>query len=130
MRTETRTALLDRLAEFDEVVEIGIGTRTTIAASLVEAGVRVTATDVVPRAVPPGVEFVRDDVTAPTPAVYEGAAALYALNFPPELHRSALSLARRLDVPLLFTTLGADPAEIPVRPETLPGDTLFRARRR
>lgn len=130
MRSETRDALLDRLAEFDAPVEIGVGNRTVIAEGLAAGGARVTATDVVPREVPPGVTFVRDDVTAPSLDVYAGADALYALNFPPELHRPALALARRLGVPLLFTTLGTDPAEVPVRPETLPGETLFRARRR
>jgi hypothetical protein len=127
VQPETRRAIVDRLAAFERVVEIGIGHRTGVAADLADAGVAVTATDVRERSVPAGVEFVRDDVTDPTPGVYADADALYALNCPPELHRPAADLARDVDVPFRFTTLGADPPAVPVVRETLPGETLFVA---
>ncbi|WP_433625686.1 UPF0146 family protein [Halomicrococcus sp. NG-SE-24] len=126
MKPATRDALVARLAEFGRVVEVGIGNRPDVAEALADR-VAVTATDVVPREVPEGVRFVVDDVTDPSPDVYEAADALYALNLPPELHRPALAVARRHDAVLAFTTLGAEQPAVPVRRETIPGETLFWA---
>jgi uncharacterized UPF0146 family protein len=123
-------ALADRLARYEHVVEVGIGRRTDIARALAERGVAVTATDVYERSVPDGVTFVVDDVTDPDPAVYADADAVYALNLPPELHRPLRDVASAADADLLFTTLGGDQPSIPVERETVPGDTLYRARRR
>jgi len=90
----------------------------------------VTVTDVRDRPVPTGVRFVRDDVTDPDRSVYAATDAVFARNLPPELHRPARGLARSVDVPLLFTTLGGDQPVIPVTRETLPGATLFVTARR
>ncbi|WP_435334856.1 UPF0146 family protein [Haloarchaeobius sp. TZWWS8] len=130
MVTDSTDSLIDRLAEFDRVVEVGIGNRTDVAAGLAERGVEVVATDVHDRDVPAGVEFVVDDVTAPDQSVYADADAIYALNLPPELHRPVADVARRAGAAFLFTTLGGDPPAIPVDRETIPGDTLFVARDR
>jgi uncharacterized UPF0146 family protein len=124
----TRDALVDALAAFDTVVEVGIGHRTAVAAGLVERGVSVTATDIHERPVPDGVTFVRDDVTDPDPSVYADADAIYALNCPPELHRPMRDLAEAVDAAFLFTTLGGDPPTVPVDRQTLPGETLFVAK--
>lgn len=124
-----RTALVERLARFDAVVEVGVGERPAVAAALADRGVDVTATDVRERSVPEAVAFVRDDVTAPDHAVYAGADVLFARNCPPELHRPVLDLARAHDAAFWFTTLGGDPAAVPVERESLPeGETLFVAR--
>ncbi len=120
--------LLEALAGYDRVVEIGIGRRTDVAAALVDRGVIVTATDVYDRGVPDGVEFVRDDVVDPDPAAYDGADAVYALNLPPELHRPALEVARAADADLLFTTLGGDQPAVPVERRTVASGTLYVAR--
>ena len=128
MRTPTCRAIVGRLSDFERVVEVGIGTRTEVARALADAGATVTATDVHPRAVPEGVRFARDDVTDPDPALYRDADAIYALNLPPELHRSALDVARRADAAFLFTTLGGDQPTVPVERETIPGETIFVAR--
>lgn len=125
MHDVTREALVSRLSDYERVVEIGIGRRTGVARALAAAGVSVVATDVRGRAVPPGVRFVVDDVTDPDPSVYADADALYARNLPPELQRPALSLARDVGAPLLFTTLGADPAVVPASREPIPRGTLF-----
>jgi hypothetical protein len=109
-------------------VEVGVGQRPEVAAALADAGKRVTATDVHPREVPAAVDFERDDVVDPDPAVYRDADAVYALNLPPELHRPTLDVARRHDAAFLFTTLGGDQPAVPVERETLPGETLFVAR--
>lgn len=128
MDTTTVAAIADALSPFENLVEIGIGTRTDVAATLAEAGKQVTATDVVPREVPEGVRFVRDDVTDPDLAIYEDADAIYGLNLPPELHRPTDRLARRVGAAFLFTTLGGDEPAVDVTPRTIPRDTIYRAR--
>jgi len=126
VHTEANVALVDRLARYDDLVEVGIGSRPGVAAALADRGRTVTATDVREREVPAGVRFVRDDVTDPDPAVYRGADAVYALNCPPELQRPLSAAARTADADCLFTTLGTDPAVVDTAPETLPDGTLFR----
>jgi uncharacterized protein len=123
----TRYALCDALAAYDPLVEVGIGYRSDVAAGLVARGHAVTATDVEARPVPEGVRFVRDDVTDPEPEIYAGAAAIYALNCPPELHRPIRDLARSVGAAFPFTTLGTDPPAVPVETRTLPEETLYLA---
>lgn len=130
MNPDSQAGIVEALARFDRVVEVGIGNRTDVSAALVEAGVSVTATDVTTRAVPDGVRFVIDDVTAPDSEVYAGADAVYALNLPPELHRPAWDVAREHGAAFYFTTLGGDQPEVPVERRTLPGETLYVARKR
>jgi uncharacterized UPF0146 family protein len=130
VRRASQTALADRLSEYAAVVEIGVGRRPDLAAALAASGTTVTATDVEPRETPPEVRFVRDDVTDPTVSVYADAEALVARNLPPELQRPTAELADRVDADFLFTTLGGDPATVPVRRETLAGETLFVYRNR
>ena len=122
-------ALVERLAGYDTLVEVGIGNRPAVAAALADRGCTVTATDVHDREAPASVRFVRDDVTDPHHAVYTDADAVYALNCPPELHRPARAVARRVDADLLFTTLGGDPPLVPVTRESIAGtgETLFVA---
>jgi uncharacterized UPF0146 family protein len=127
VRPETVNAIVDRLESADRVVEIGIGNRPAVARELAARGVSVTATDIVDRETPPRVRFVRDDVTAPTISVYEGADALFAQNLPPELHRPTTLLAADIGADCLFTTLGSDPPLVDVSRETIPGETLFVA---
>lgn len=127
MRADARVAIVSRLAEYSRAVEVGIGTRTEVAAGLVDRGVSVTAMDVHERSVPPGVRFVHDDLTDPTFERYLETSVVYGCNLPPELHRPAYEFARQLDAELAFTTLGMDPPTIDVHPETLPGATLFWA---
>lgn len=124
-RTE---AIADRLRRFDRVVEVGVGRRPGVAAALAAAGADVVATDVHERPVPAGVRFLRDDVTAPDVGAYADADCVYALNCPPELHRPLLAVAREAGTACVFTTLGGDGPAVPVRRETVAGDTLFWAR--
>ena len=134
MSDAPRAALVDRLAEFDSLVEVGVGRRTDVAAALADRGREVTATDVRERTVPAGVEFVRDDVVAASERSDPGdayrAAAVYALNCPPELHRPLREVARAVGATCLFTTLGADAPAVDADAETLPAETLFVARSR
>jgi uncharacterized UPF0146 family protein len=131
VETRTRDALSARLARYDTLVEVGVGRRPDVAAALAAAGRSVTATDVRDFDVPDGVRFVRDDVVERSrqsdPGSLYHVDAIYALNFPPELHRPAREVARRVGADFLFTTLGYDEPAIPVRRETLPGETLYVA---
>jgi uncharacterized UPF0146 family protein len=116
------------LAEFDRLVEVGVGKRGDVAATLADRGRSVTATDVHEREVPKGVEFVLDDVTDPDRSVYDTADAIYALNCPPELHQPLLEIADRVDAACLFTTLGGDQPAVPVERRTVESGTLYVAR--
>ncbi|WP_458184971.1 UPF0146 family protein [Haladaptatus sp. NG-WS-4] len=128
MNSGTCDGIAARLADYERAVEIGIGNRTDVARALSDAGVTVTATDVHPKEVPEGVRFVLDDVTDPDATVYEDVDVLYGLNVPPEMHRPALAVARAFDADFVFTTLGGDQPSVPVRRETILGETLFWAR--
>ena len=134
MSTRRDTALVGRFAEYASAVEVGIGRRPDVAAGLVDAGVSVTATDVVDRDVPPQVPFVRDDIVVASERDHPGgtyeAALLYGLNLPPELHRPALDVARAVGADFLFTTLGYDSPTVPCETTSLSGrGTLYLGRR-
>lgn len=130
-----RAALLDRLADYDSLLEVGVGRRPGVAAALAARDRDVTATDVHERDVPAGVRFVRDDVVAAAERVADGespgdhyrVAAIYALDLPPELHRPARRVARAVDAAFLFTTLGCDQPAVPVSRERAATETLFVA---
>jgi uncharacterized UPF0146 family protein len=131
--TRRDTALVARLSGYASAVEVGVGRRYDVAVGLVDAGVSVTATDIVDRDVPPEVEFVRDDIVtaserAEPGGVYE-AELIYGLNLPPELHRPTLEVARAVDAEFLFTTLGGDPPVVPCDVESVAdGETVYVAR--
>jgi hypothetical protein len=124
----TRPSVVTRLSDYGVLVEVGVGRRPGLAAALVERGCRVTATDVVDRATPPGVHFVRDDVTDPDRSVYAGADAVYMRRCPPELQGPLADVARSVGADCLFTTLGGDPTVVAVDRETVAEGTLFSAR--
>jgi uncharacterized UPF0146 family protein len=126
VHTAPNLALVDRLARYDTVVEVGVGRRPDVAAALSARGRTVTATDVHERDVPDDVRFVRDDVTDPDPSVYRGADAVYALNCPPELQRPVVDVARDADADCLVTPLGGDPVVVDATPEPLGDRTLHR----
>lgn len=117
--------LVATLAQFDRLVEVGIGNRTAIAIALAEHGLEVTATDIHDRQVPAGVTFVRDDITDPDHSVYTDADLIYSLRTPPELHRSLRSCSRAVGVPVCFTTCGGDPPAVSVTPKTVGDETLY-----
>jgi hypothetical protein len=125
-------SLVDVLARYDRLVEVGIGSRTAVAEALAAAGKTVTATDVHPRQVPDGVRFVADDVVEaarrdPADATIYAVDAVYARNLPPELHRPARDVAHAQGADLLFTTLGGDQPVVPVERVTIDEGTLYVA---
>ncbi len=120
--------MIEYLADYDRIVEVGIGRRTDLAAALVQRQIAVTATDIYDRNVPSGVRFVRDDIVDPDRSVYADAEAIYARNLPPELHRPTADLARAVGADFLFTTLGGDEPAVPVERRTIETGTLYMAR--
>lgn len=120
--------VVDVLDKYDDLVEVGVGERTAVAATLADRGRRVKATDVHECAVPEAVEFVRDDVTDPELSIYAAADAIYALNCPPELHGALVAVAERADAACFFTTLGGDQPAVPVERKTIENGTLYVAR--
>ncbi|AZH24440.1 UPF0146 family protein [Haloplanus aerogenes] len=131
--TAARSELATRLAAYDRLLEVGIGRRPEVAATLVDAGCAVTAIDVFDAPVPDGVDFVRDDVVARAerldghPGDPYHVDAVYALNCPAELQRPARDVARAAGADFLFTTLGFEEPVIPVDRETVGGETLYAA---
>ena len=139
MARSTDRLLVSRLSDADTLLEVGIGDRSGVAAGLAATGADVHATDVQPVAVPEGVCFRVEDVTAVEALDdFHEVDVVYALNCPPELHRPLCDLARRVDATCYFTTLGADQPTVPVEREqltdTVDGDpvrvTLYVAARR
>lgn len=124
MTAATRAALTARFDEYASLVEVGVGQRPGLAGDLARDAT-VTATDIAPRAVPASVAFVLDDITQPDLGVYRGADLVYARRLPPELQRPTRAVAREVGAVCAFTTLGGEPALGPVRPEAIPGTTLF-----
>lgn len=121
-------AVVDLLADFDRLVEVGVGQRVDVAAALAARGRSVTATDIREREGPAGVEFVVDDVTDPDEAVYADADVVYALNCPPELHRPLVAVATGANAACVFTTLGGDQPAVPVERRTVESGTVYVAR--
>ena len=124
------------LARHDRLVEVGVGDRVDLARTLAATGSTVVVVDLDPPEPPPGARSTRDDVVARADAVaapvpdlgpYAGAEAVYARRLPPELQRPALTVARAAGAPLLFTTLGGDPAVVDATPVTVREGTVHRA---
>ncbi|QKY20194.1 hypothetical protein B4589_007300 [Halolamina sp. CBA1230] len=136
MTRETDPLIVRRLRDADRLLEVGIGDRTGVAASLVADSVDVRATDVRPVPVPEGVRFrVEDVTTVDEPDAFHRVDAIYALNCPPELHRPIRDLAQAVGATFRFTTLGYDEPAITVERETLGGGdrprvTLYTAAER
>ncbi|HIJ12283.1 MAG TPA: hypothetical protein HA275_00930 [Halobacteriales archaeon] len=126
MHSDSTTSLLSILRPFKRLVEVGIGSRFDVAHSLSENRI-IVATDIHQCNPPDGVQFVLDDICDPLLDLYSKADIIYALNLPPELHQPTLNVALQVKSKFLFTTLGNDFPEIPVRIETTPGETIYWA---
>jgi len=116
------------LASYESLVEVGIGSRHAVAKQLAERGCSIIATDITAQSLPPDITFVCDDLTDPTNTHYENAEALYFLRCPPELQRPLCELGSDINADVYFTTLGSDPAVVPVTRTQIPGTTLFQYR--
>ncbi|EMA61398.1 UPF0146 family protein [Halorubrum lipolyticum] len=154
MVSPSRRALVDELAEYGHLVEVGVGDRPAVARALAERGRRVVAVDIDPgeralaaarETADEGVEgslrVRRGDVLALAKGAGEGEIAplvdadgggavdaVYACNLPAELQRPTVVLADRLDAACAFTTLGFEEPVVPVRRRSVGGSSLYVAR--
>ena len=152
MVSRSRQALVDELARYDRLLEIGIGNRPGVARSLAERGRDVVAVDVALgeralaaadetdgaplagslRAVEGDVlalaERAGDEAASPDWLTAADVDAVYACHLPAELQRPTVTLADRLDAACLFTTLGFEEPTVPVRRRSVPGTTVYVAR--
>lgn len=126
MADVTTDPLVDRLRQFERVLEVGIGPRPDLAAALADAGVDVLAIDIDPVSTPAGVTFRQADVGTLTPTAVGHRDAVVARRLPPELHRPTARLAASLDAELLFTTLGGEFPAVEVEVVTIDGGTIYR----
>ena len=88
-------------------VEVGIGHFPDVALALLEAGVRVFATDIRPFK-HKGLKVVVDDVTAPNRSLYAGLDVIYALRPPPELISYMQKLAQGIGAALIVKPLASE----------------------
>jgi hypothetical protein len=108
-----------------KIVEVGCGTHFEDALALAHAlpGVRVVVTDIDGRVrdAPPPLEGVVDDVRRPRPDLYDGAALVYAVRLPEELHASLARAAQAVGADLALRLLGDEVPELSGwgRPEVL-----------
>ncbi|GAB6879717.1 hypothetical protein JCM17823_19910 [Halorubrum gandharaense] len=152
MTASDRGPLVDALADFDRLLEVGVGTRPEVARELAARGREVVAIDVRAEALPappgpdpeseaaPGsLRFAVGDVLALAdsldPAGDLGGTvngglggpfdAVYACNLPAELQRPTRKLAHRLDATFAFTTLGFEEPVVPAERRTVGRETLY-----
>lgn len=114
---------------------MGIGRRPDLALALARRGVDVRAVDVHPPAdlglaLPDELRVRVADVTAldvQNLDEFYRVEAVYSRHCPPELHRPVRDLARAVDAPFLFTTLGHDEPIVPVSRERVGDQVLYVA---
>ena len=123
---DSTTSIFNILSPFDNLLEVGIGSRMDVAHALSKNRI-VFATDIYPCEVSEKIQFFIDDICNPTLEIYSNTEIIYALNLPPELHQPLFNVASKVGSKCLFTTLGNDFPEIPVQIETIPGETIYWA---
>ena len=102
--------------------EIGIGHFPDLAFALIDKGVEVFATDIVPFAYK-GLRVVVDDVTRPDISLFYGVNLIYSMRPPPELVFYMDRLAAHLSVSLIVKPLSSE--FIDRREMVRYGDTTF-----
>ncbi|WP_050031876.1 UPF0146 family protein [Halorubrum halophilum] len=154
MVSPIRRAIVDELAEYDRLVEVGVGDRPAVARALAERGCRVVAVDIEPgdraqavardtrdETIEGSLRACQGDVLALAEGADESGIgpiadadgrvatdAVYACNLPAELQRPTVSLADRLGAVCVFTTLGFEEPVVPVRRRSVEGTALYVAR--
>ena len=96
---------------YEDAVEVGIGTNTTAAKAIHDAGARVRSTDIRRIQVPSWLTFRVDDVFSPDLSLYEGADVIYAIRPAIEMIPPLLVLARAINTDLLVYHLGFETYE-------------------
>jgi uncharacterized UPF0146 family protein len=92
---------------YGSTVEIGIGQFPDVAFALLNKGVRVTATDIIPFNYK-GLKVVVDDITLPDLSLYDRTNLIYSLRPPPELVFYMVKLAKTLSAVLIIKPLASE----------------------
>ncbi len=96
---------------YGNAVEVGIGTNTTAAKIVHDAGIHIRCTDIRKVQVPPWLAFRVDDVFSPDLSLYEGADVIYSIRPAIEMIPPLLTLARAVNTDLLVYHLGFEAYE-------------------
>ncbi len=91
---------------YRSAAEIGIGENPDAALMLKERGMAVLCTDTRSVTLPPGIRFLRDDISSPDTAQYRGIDLLYSIRPHEEMIPSLIRLAKDIDCDLLVYHLG------------------------
>jgi uncharacterized UPF0146 family protein len=92
---------------YGKSAEIGIGHFPDLAFALLDRGVDVFATDIVPFAYK-GLRVVIDDITGPDISLFYGVDLIYSMRPPPELIFYMDRLAERLSASLVIKPLSSE----------------------
>ncbi len=107
-RTHRYEGLVDYMAaNYVKAAEIGIGHFPDVALALIERGLQVFATDILPFRYR-GLRVIMDDVTVPDIAEYASADLIYSLRPPPELIPYMVWLAGHLSADLIIKPLSSE----------------------
>lgn len=93
-------------AHYRNPVEIGIGKNSTAASVIRDAGIPVRCTDIRTVPMPGGVQFLQDDIFAPSVSFYSGSDVIYAIRPAGEMIPPLIALAAALSCDLLVYHLG------------------------
>ena len=107
---------------YNRSAEIGIGHFPDLAFALIDRGVRVFATDIIPFSYK-GLRVVIDDITRPDISLFYGVDLIYSMRPPPELIFYMDRLAERLSASLIVKPLSSE--FIDGRKAMRHGDTTF-----
>jgi uncharacterized UPF0146 family protein len=103
--------LVDFIAgRFKNTIEIGIGHFPDLAFALLDRGINVFATDIVPFQYR-GLKVLVDDITCPDSSFYEGTDLIYSMRPPAELVPYMARLAKKISADLIIKPLSSEYAE-------------------
>jgi Uncharacterized protein conserved in archaea len=111
----SRAAVLERLTQFDQLLEVGIGARPEVATALAAAGQTVQAIDINerPAELSETVKFSQQSIHELADAADQDRTppryyvdVVYAFNLPAELQSATARFASAVAADCLFTTLG------------------------
>ena len=95
---------------YRKAAEIGIGHFSGVAYGLLEKGLRVFATDIVPFHYE-GIRVITDDITSPDASLYREVDLIYSMRPPPELVPYMKRLAETSSADLIVKTLSSEYVE-------------------
>jgi uncharacterized protein len=96
--------IINNYKRADKIVEVGAGSFLEVALTLKEH----LKMDIMVTDVKPGEEITRDDIRHPDLKIYDGAALIYAIRPPEELHPHLVDVAERVSADLIIRPFSTD----------------------